>query len=98
MEVKMITTMAGPDGTVNAGRTVELPDAEAQALLDGGYAELVGNKPAAEDPAAAKDNTEAKPKAKPEAKRANKAPETAAQAAPETASTRKPGPVPVSGE
>jgi hypothetical protein len=38
MKMQMKTLMAGPNGVIKAGQVVELPEAEAQALIDGGYA------------------------------------------------------------
>lgn len=44
----MLTIMAGPDLHLDAGATADLPDAEARALIDGGYAVAVGDPPAEE--------------------------------------------------
>jgi len=38
MKVQLKTLMAGPNGVIAAGQVVELPEAEAQALIAGGYA------------------------------------------------------------
>lgn len=38
MLVRMTTTMAGPAGCVMPGAVIDLPDAQARQLLDGGYA------------------------------------------------------------
>jgi hypothetical protein len=42
MRVKMLTTYAGPAGSCAPGKTIDLPEAQAKGLIDGGYAELVG--------------------------------------------------------
>lgn len=39
--VRMLTTLAGPDGVVQAGQRIALDDALAAALVEGGYAVLV---------------------------------------------------------
>lgn len=52
MLVKMLSTMAGPAGTANAGSTVDLPTAQAYALIEGGYAEQIGAAAPSEDAAA----------------------------------------------
>lgn len=41
MRIRMLTTMAGPEGSARAGQIVEMDDARAVGLLDGGYAEAV---------------------------------------------------------
>ena len=41
MRIKMLTTMAGPDGSANAGQVIDMDDERAVALLEGGYAEAV---------------------------------------------------------
>lgn len=38
MKLKMITTMAGPDGCVNAGDVADIDPTLADALIAGGYA------------------------------------------------------------
>lgn len=38
MRVRMLTTAAGPGGVYHAGETWDLADAEAMALVRGGYA------------------------------------------------------------
>jgi hypothetical protein len=42
MRVKMKTLAAGPDGVLRPGQEVDLPTAQAKALIEGGYAEPVG--------------------------------------------------------
>ena len=41
MRVRMRTRLAGPSGTAEPGRVIDLPDALAKALVAGGSAELV---------------------------------------------------------
>jgi hypothetical protein len=41
VKVRMLTTMAGPDGVTLAGNVVTLVDEFAMALIGGGYAELL---------------------------------------------------------
>lgn len=41
MKIRMRTTMAGPGGTYMAGQIADLPDKQAQELLDLNYAEPV---------------------------------------------------------
>ncbi|WP_422923739.1 hypothetical protein [Singulisphaera sp. PoT] len=41
MKVKMLTTLAGPEFTCQAGETCDVPEAMADDLLEGGYAEEV---------------------------------------------------------
>lgn len=41
MRVKMKSTMCGPGGNFNAGQIAEFDDEQAQALIDGGYAEVI---------------------------------------------------------
>lgn len=38
MKVKLRTTMAGPEGSYQAGTIINLPDEKAEALINGGYA------------------------------------------------------------
>lgn len=38
MRIQMITTMAGPDGVVMAGKKIDLPKDKADELVAGGYA------------------------------------------------------------
>lgn len=45
MRVKYLTLDAGPDGTNQVGSTRDVSDEEAAALVDGGYAEYVGEPP-----------------------------------------------------
>ena len=47
MRIKLRTTMAGPNGSYNAGSVVEFDDATAKTLLDGGFAETASVEPAA---------------------------------------------------
>lgn len=42
MKIRMKTLAAGPAGPRQAGSIVDLPDAEAYQLIEGGYAEQVG--------------------------------------------------------
>jgi len=46
VEVRMKTTMAGPDISVTAGNFVLLPADRAKALINAGYAEVVPDEPA----------------------------------------------------
>ena len=41
MWIEMKTLMAGPGGVREAGRVYEVPDKEAKALIEGGYAKQV---------------------------------------------------------
>lgn len=41
MKIKMTTLAAGPAGVLRDGEVYDLPEVEAQALIDGGYAEAV---------------------------------------------------------
>lgn len=41
MKVKLTAIMAGPEGTHDVGTELDLPAAEAKALIDGGYAVAV---------------------------------------------------------
>jgi len=50
--VKMLTILCGPDLTAGPGQVVEVTEARAAALVDGGFAELVEPAPAAAPPAA----------------------------------------------
>jgi hypothetical protein len=45
MRVRMRTIYASPTITIDAGAEGELPDAEAKALIEGGYAERVSAEP-----------------------------------------------------
>lgn len=38
MKIKMLTLQAGPQGVREAGKTYEVPEKEAKALIVGGYA------------------------------------------------------------
>jgi hypothetical protein len=38
MNITMLTLQAGPNGVREAGRNYDVPDKEAKALIDGGYA------------------------------------------------------------
>lgn len=46
MRIRMLTTSAGPDGTVNAGQIVEVDDAAGQTMINGGFAEAAAAIPA----------------------------------------------------
>ncbi len=46
MKIKMLTTMACPERCVSAGKTIDLPEAEALVLIEGGYAEPLNKVPA----------------------------------------------------
>ena len=46
MNVRYKTLSAGPNGVIRAGTVLDVPDEQAKALLDGGYAETVGVKAA----------------------------------------------------
>ena len=53
MRVKMKTIYAGPSGSAPPGKVIDLPDAEANALVAGGYATPVeAPAPAAVPPVA----------------------------------------------
>ncbi len=41
MKVKLLTTMAGPEGVILAGQIADLDDARARELIARGYAEAV---------------------------------------------------------
>ena len=41
MKVKMKTTACGPSGNLLSGHIYDLPDEQAQALFEGGYADIV---------------------------------------------------------
>lgn len=41
MKIRMRTTAAGPDGVLTAGQVYSLEGAQAEALVEGGYAEAV---------------------------------------------------------
>ena len=47
MQIRMLTLQAGPNGVRQAGQLYEVPDAEAQDLIAGGYAVEVKAKPQA---------------------------------------------------
>lgn len=53
MRLRMRTTAAGPHFSARSGQVVEVSDDLAEQLVDGGYAELVGDPPAAATPAPA---------------------------------------------
>lgn len=38
MRIKLLTLMAGPTGTYNAGQIIDMPEAQAKELIDRGYA------------------------------------------------------------
>lgn len=38
MKIKLLTLMAGPAGTYNAGQVIDMPEAQAEELICGGYA------------------------------------------------------------
>ena len=42
MRVQMKTLYAGPSGVIHQGKEGDIPEAEAQALIAGGYADAVG--------------------------------------------------------
>jgi hypothetical protein len=44
MKIKLITLYAGPFGVIQPGEVADLPQAEAQALIAGGYAKPVAEK------------------------------------------------------
>lgn len=50
VHVRMISRMAGPDGTAMPGETPLLPIELAKALVTGGYAEYLGSEPTREIP------------------------------------------------
>ena len=45
MRIRMLTTMAGPDGSARPGQVLDMDKERAVALLEGGYAETVKTKP-----------------------------------------------------
>lgn len=47
MQVRVLTTYAGPLGNAQAGQVLDLPEAEAVALIKAGSARPVGTPPAA---------------------------------------------------
>jgi hypothetical protein len=47
MRVKLKTLMCGPAGNFNIGQVADFDDFEAQALIDGGYADAVDFPPVA---------------------------------------------------
>lgn len=44
MKIKMRTLATGPDGTLHAGQVYDLPPAQANALVEGGYAVKIEDK------------------------------------------------------
>jgi len=52
MRIRMITLACGPNGNWNPGQVVEVPDAEGQQLVKGGYAVAL-NPPKPATPAVA---------------------------------------------
>lgn len=50
MKVKLKTVYAGPRGNCGPGAVIDLPDKEAQGLIDGEYAEKFVEKPKAPPP------------------------------------------------
>ena len=50
MKVKLKTLMAGPGGCFQPGETIDVKEAEARALVSGGFAEAVGKWPKKEPP------------------------------------------------
>lgn len=86
MKITMRVTAAGPAGVKLAGRTYDVPEAEAKGLLSGGYAGLapaavkVAPAPVPAKPAAGKDYV---PAPEPEEDKAK------APAAPPSASKRR---------
>ena len=75
MRIVLRTRYAGPRGTAGPGSPMDLPDDEAKALIDGGYA-VPADKP--------------KPKAEEEPKRKAAERETASEEQPETAAAPPP--------
>jgi len=65
MRIRMKTVAAGPSGVLHVGQEVDLPDAQAQAFVAGGYAELVvqaqPKKSAAEGDSAEREATTIEP-------------------------------------
>lgn len=45
MRIRMLTTAAGPEGVRLVGQVVAVADDEANALIEGGYAEAVETPP-----------------------------------------------------
>lgn len=41
MQVRMKTTAAGPDWSADVGSVIDRPDAEAKALIKGGFADAI---------------------------------------------------------
>ena len=54
VQLRMRTTMAGPERTVRAGKVAEFSDEEAERLVAGGFAEYVGAPPVRKAPASGK--------------------------------------------
>lgn len=67
MLVKMITTMAGPDGTVQAGAVANVSEEQGERLIEGGYATRIGPPETAAETATAEPDAEtaAMPDARP---------------------------------
>lgn len=45
MKIRLRTLLAGPAGCIAPGAEVDWPDAEAQALIQSGYAEVIASSP-----------------------------------------------------
>ena len=60
MRIKLLTHLAGPDLTATAGQEIEVDDATATALLDGGFATAVKVEAEAATLAAPEDTTATK--------------------------------------
>ncbi|MDE2901785.1 MAG: hypothetical protein OXP73_02020, partial [Chloroflexota bacterium] len=49
MRIKMKVQGSGPDGMLDVGKEYDIDDSMGQELVDGGYAELIPEPPAAEE-------------------------------------------------
>jgi len=49
MRIKMKVLGSGPDGMLNVGEEYDIDDSMGQELVDGGYAELISDPPAAKE-------------------------------------------------
>ncbi len=74
MKVKLLTTMAGPEGTVLAGQIADLDDARARELIAGGYAEAVAEAKFAAPEKATREPEETAVLPKPKGKSSGKKP------------------------
>ncbi|MBW8814030.1 MAG: hypothetical protein JF588_11450 [Caulobacterales bacterium] len=85
MQVKMKTVARGADFNADPGQTVPVSDDFGQALIDGGYAELVGEAPASKRRKAVAGPAETREAPAPEAETPAPEPEPAPEAEPAAA-------------